>query len=53
VDDSPLRHLQAPDDRDEARVDLWLKAWFQQMLAEPVPPRFHDLIERLSAASGL
>ena len=27
--------------------------WFQQWLAEPVPLRFLDLIDRLDAAGGM
>jgi hypothetical protein len=53
VDDSLHLWPWTPEDQGEAWVDHRLKAWFQQMLAEPVPARFLDLIERLDAASGM
>jgi hypothetical protein len=53
VDDSPLIWRRPPDDRDDAELDHWLMTWFQLRLAEPVPLRFLDLIDRLDAASGM
>jgi len=53
VDEVSLKSHPAPDLQGEALLDDWLKAWFQQRLAEPVPQRFLDLIERLDTAAGL
>jgi len=53
VDDLSLTSHPAPDLQGEALLNDWLKTWFQQLLAEPVPQRFLDLIERLDAAAGL
>jgi len=53
VDDSPLISRWTPEDQGEARVDGLLKAWFEHLLAEPPPPRFVELLDRLDAAGGL
>jgi len=53
VDDSPHLWPWPPDDQGEAELDHRLRAWFQRMLAEPVPARLLDLVERLDAASGM
>jgi len=53
VDDTPLRSRSTPEDGGDADLDRWLMTWFEQMLAEPVPARFLDLIERLASAAGM
>jgi len=53
VDDSPLNLHQLPDDRGDLPVDHWLKTMFHQMMSEPVPARFLDLVEHLDNPGGL
>jgi hypothetical protein len=53
VDDSAIDFIPASDEPDDDGLDLWLRSWFQLVLAEPVPLRLLDLVEQLEAGAGI